>query len=99
MVNSINPSNSHVLNTLVFNAGQLRRIYSDVTELPVSSFVSLPFNKASLIEAELDSMSVVSSVSSVKFKPSNSTIQASSSVNIPVVHVKFTSSSIIVHVS
>ena len=84
MVYSINPSNSHVLNTLVFNAGQLRRIYSDVTELPVSSSVSLSVNKTRLVETELDSISVVSS-DAVLASHTDASISTNSSIKTPAV--------------
>lgn len=94
MVSYINPSNSHVLNTLVFNAGQLRRLFNDVTEMPVSSSVSSPFIKRLFVESEIYSTSDITSVPSVKFKYINTNIQSTSSVYAPVVRNKFINTSI-----
>ena len=94
MVSSINPSNSHVLNTLVFNAGQLRRLFNDVTEMPVSSSVSSSFIKRLFVESEIYSTSVITSVPSVRFKYINTSIQSTSSVDAPVVRIKFINTSI-----
>lgn len=94
MASSINPSNSHVLNTLVFNAGQLRRLFSDVTEMLVSSSVSSPFIKRLFVESEIDSTSVVASVPSVSIKYINTSIQATSFVDTPAVRNKFINTSI-----
>lgn len=94
MASSINPSNSHVLNTLVFNAGQLRKLFSNVTEMLVPSSVSSSFIKRPFAESEIDSTSVITSVPSVKFKYINTNIQATSSVATPVVRNKFINTSI-----
>ena len=94
MASSINPSNSHVLNTLVFNAGQLRRLFSDVTEIPVSSSVSSSFIKRLFVESEIYSTSVITSVPSVRCKYINISIQSTSSVDAPVVRIKSINTSI-----
>ena len=94
MASSINPSNSHVLNTLVFNAGQLRRLFSNVTEMLVSSSVSSSFIKRPFIESEIYSPSVISFVPSVRFKYINTSIQSTSSVDALVARIKFINTSI-----
>ena len=94
MASSINPSNSHVLNTLVFNAGQLRRFFNDVIEMLVSSSVSSSFIKRPFVESEIYSQSVITSVPSVRFKYINTSIQSTSSIDAPAVRIKFINTSI-----
>ena len=82
MVLSINPSNSHVLNSLAFNAGQLRKFYFDVTSLVSSSnaiFSSLR-KKISNIK-ELNSITAFSNINSIKLKVNDINLNSNSTIN------------------